>query len=527
MTAFTYAETENMETADEKEAETAFVLIKRSLSCDLKNVEELLQALQAAGCSPSTDDLPKSEESPFSFLTFCKILKMIKPVKKDTLRDAFRCFDKSNCGTISISKLNALMIENDSQLMDFEIDALNSKVDSDDGEQSIEYNKLIMYYEEAINELKQLSLANYKMLKKSERKLSPNDDANNGNANDTMNCVERRGFFVHDHIENQTIISSHQYRITNVELQNITFEIQHLAGAFDTKILQTVDVWIIIYDEDDRIVQLSTIDNDTSQGKSIIHQQLPAGRYIIVPFTTQCLFRPRKTIESEKNKVPLLKVDRAGKACLTKEMKLVLMNIFDLCDLDNNGTLTREEFNLYNIRTGDENVSDEEWNVIQEHFDLKNEELTLRDFLALHDMEAEDCKSDTTDMWLSLESMGCNYKLELDEVLHIQTISSGKWQALCHFLSENSEHILHESDIGKLLLYEKNEFAAILFESKDLNNEEQIEFSFEKSQNFILSTKTKIEIHPSGEIQIIAFGIPKQLGNPIKVVAEFIPSQKV
>ncbi|KRX86957.1 EF-hand calcium-binding domain-containing protein 7 [Trichinella pseudospiralis] len=369
----------NMETADEKEAETAFVLIKRSLSCDLKNVEELLQALQAAGCSPSTDDLPKSEESPFSFLTFCKILKMIKPVKKDTLRDAFRCFDKSNCGTISISKLNALMIEN---------------------------------------------------------------------------CVERRGFFVHDHIENQTIISSHQYRITNVELQNITFEIQHLAGAFDTKILQTVDVWIIIYDEDDRIVQLSTIDNDTSQcptaqwkkcmhdqGKSIIHQQLPAGRYIIVPFTTQCLFRPRKTIESEKNKVPLLKVDRAGKACLTKEMKLVLMNIFDLCDLDNNGTLTREEFNLYNIRTGDENVSDEEWNVIQEHFDLKNEELTLRDFLALHDMEAEDCKSDTTDMWLSLESMGCNYKLELDE--------------------------------------------------------------------------------------IIAFGIPKQLGNPIKVVAEFIPSQKV
>ncbi|KRY84889.1 EF-hand calcium-binding domain-containing protein 7 [Trichinella pseudospiralis] len=366
MTAFTYAETENMETADEKEAETAFVLIKRSLSCDLKNVEELLQALQAAGCSPSTDDLPKSEESPFSFLTFCKILKMIKPVKKDTLRDAFRCFDKSNCGTISISKLNALMIEN---------------------------------------------------------------------------CVERRGFFVHDHIENQTIISSHQYRITNVELQNITFEIQHLAGAFDTKILQTVDVWIIIYDEDDRIVQLSTIDNDTSQGKSIIHQQLPAGRYIIVPFTTQCLFRPRKTIESEKNKVPLLKVDRAGKACLTKEMKLVLMNIFDLCDLDNNGTLTREEFNLYNIRTGDENVSDEEWNVIQEHFDLKNEELTLRDFLALHDMEAEDCKSDTTDMWLSLESMGCNYKLELDE--------------------------------------------------------------------------------------IIAFGIPKQLGNPIKVVAEFIPSQKV
>ncbi|XP_003371522.1 EF hand domain containing protein [Trichinella spiralis] len=386
------SETEMMETSDEKEAEIAFVLIKGSLSCDLKTVDELLQALQVAGCSPSIDDLPKSEECPFSFLTFCEIFKMIKPVKEDTLRDAFRCFDKSNCGTISISKLNALMTEN---------------------------------------------------------------------------CVERRGFFVLDHIENQTIISSHQYRITNVELQNITIEIQHLAGAFDTKPMQTVDVWIIIYDEDDRVVQLSATDSDTSQystdcsvekknyarikfrndllakhfqGKSIIHQQLPAGRYIIVPFTTQCLFKPRKTIESEKNKVPLLKVDRAGKPCLTKEMKLALMNIFDLCDLDNNGTLTREEFNLYNIRTGDETVSDEEWNVIQEHFDLKNEELTLRDFLELHEMEAEDCKSDTTDMWLSLESMGCNYKLELDE--------------------------------------------------------------------------------------IVAFGIPKQLGHPIKVVAESVPSEK-
>ncbi|KRX60278.1 EF-hand calcium-binding domain-containing protein 7 [Trichinella sp. T9] len=363
-------------------------LASGSLSCDLKTVDELLQALQVAGCSPSIDDLPKSEECPFSFLTFCEIFKMIKPVKEDTLRDAFRCFDKSNCGTISICKLNALMIEN---------------------------------------------------------------------------CVERRGFFVLDHIENQTIISSHQYRITNVELQNITIEIQHLAGAFDTKPMQTVDVWIIIYDEDDRVVQLSATDNDTSQystdcsnyarikfrndllakhfqGKSIIHQQLPAGKYIIVPFTTQCLFKPRKTIESEKNKVSLLKVDRAGKPCLTKEMKLALMNIFDLCDLDNNGTLTREEFNLYNIRTGDETVSDEEWNVIQEHFELENEELTLRDFLELHEMEAEDCKSDTTDMWLSLESMGCNYKLELDE--------------------------------------------------------------------------------------IVAFGIPKQLGHPIKVVAESVPSEK-
>ena len=36
-----------------------------------------------------------------------------------------------------------------------------------------------------------------------------------------------------------------------------------------------------------------------------------------------------------------------------------------MCDLDGNGTLNREEFNLYNLRTSGEEVADDEWEVVE------------------------------------------------------------------------------------------------------------------------------------------------------------------
>lgn len=43
---------------------------------------------------------------------------------------------------------------------------------------------------------------------------------------------------------------------------------------------------------------------------------------------------------------------------------MVLMNMFDLFDCDNDGQLSREEFNIYNLRTGEQGTSDEEWQVL-------------------------------------------------------------------------------------------------------------------------------------------------------------------
>lgn len=48
----------------------------------------------------------------------------------------------------------------------------------------------------------------------------------------------------------------------------------------------------------------------------------------------------------------------------------VLEDIFDLFDFDGNGIMSREEFNWYNIRTSDEEVGDDEWEVVEGTFDI-------------------------------------------------------------------------------------------------------------------------------------------------------------
>lgn len=42
-----------------------------------------------------------------------------------------------------------------------------------------------------------------------------------------------------------------------------------------------------------------------------------------------------------------------------------LREIFEMCDLDGNGFLNRQEFSLFNLRTSGEEIADEEWEVVQ------------------------------------------------------------------------------------------------------------------------------------------------------------------
>lgn len=48
----------------------------------------------------------------------------------------------------------------------------------------------------------------------------------------------------------------------------------------------------------------------------------------------------------------------------------VLEDVFDLFDFDGNGIMSREEFNWYNIRTSDEEVGDDEWEVVEGTLDI-------------------------------------------------------------------------------------------------------------------------------------------------------------
>ena len=48
---------------------------------------------------------------------------------------------------------------------------------------------------------------------------------------------------------------------------------------------------------------------------------------------------------------------------------------------------------------------------------MKDDEITLNGFLVLNLMEAQDADGDPNDLWVTLESMGYNNVLELDQVL--------------------------------------------------------------------------------------------------------------
>ena len=70
-------------------------------------------------------------------------------------------------------------------------------------------------------------------------------------------------------------------------------------------------------------------------------------------------------------------VEKHDKVKLTKEFRIVLEEIFQQVDLDGNGHLNRQEFNLYNWRTSGEGVQDDELEVVHHNFDVEGGDSTI------------------------------------------------------------------------------------------------------------------------------------------------------
>ena len=87
-----------------------------------------------------------------------------------------------------------------------------------------------------------------------------------------------------------------------------------------------------------------------------------SGVYKLIPFTTGCRFK-RRTRDSEVETKLVKKKDNSY--LMTPAFKEALTEIFDLCDLDEDGLMSRDEFNWFNVRTSGEEVNDEEWTVVE------------------------------------------------------------------------------------------------------------------------------------------------------------------
>lgn len=207
----------------------------------------------------------------------------------------------------------------------------------------------------------------------------------------------------------------HQYNLKLTEDTSVWITIQPIKTRCQADSDQVIDTGLFILrdkpDEDGNVLITFTRHRD-AKGKYGVKCSLDAGNYRIIPFTTASRLKKRESDPSSAAKLLQLK---DGKYTITKAFRKVLEDIFDLSDLDGNGTMSREEFNWYNIRTSDEEVGDDEWEVVEERLELEDGEITKNGFLQLNEMEAEDSNGDEDDMWVTLESLGINKDLVMDE----------------------------------------------------------------------------------------------------------------
>ena len=87
---------------------------------------------------------------------------------------------------------------------------------------------------------------------------------------------------------------------------------------------------------------------------------LDAGTYALVPFTSGCRLKP---LEEESN-VGRVGLVTSKEDTLTPQCVEALEEIFHRIDLDNNGYVSRTEFDFFQEVTGGEVCDDEAWSII-------------------------------------------------------------------------------------------------------------------------------------------------------------------
>lgn len=177
---------------------------------------------------------------------------------------------------------------------------------------------------------------------------------------------------------------------------------------------EPVDTLLLVFDNQGRLAHWS--DARDTRGLYGLSCELTAGVYTVLPYTTGCRFRQRNAdLQGSMKEAKLVKVV-GDKVQITTKFRQALEDIFELCDLDSNGTMSRDEFNWFNLRTSGEELGQDEWEVVEERTKLEGGEITKQGFIELNEMEAEDAQGDVEDLWITLTSMGMNKALIMDEV---------------------------------------------------------------------------------------------------------------
>ncbi|XP_005105109.1 EF-hand calcium-binding domain-containing protein 7 isoform X4 [Aplysia californica] len=419
------------------ECRAAFLGRYDDIRDEIDSKDDLMTLLQQTGRNPSSRVISKywtrNTES-LTFDDFVDICRREPVTSEDELMRAFRKIDVNGDGYISLDELFKVMTTKGEKMSRSEVKAMIDEVDENkDGR--LDYKEFSHMVISTAEDYKKMSIR--MMEKKEKRKLKKKDgevtprreDLSKGrresrprsagragrgqepnNIRDWTGVSSKGAFFLDD----ESGMVTHSYSLVLSEDTEVWITIQPLRIGESGESLDgtVIDTALFVLNADDNSLVAFT-ENRDSKGKYSLRCSLSMGTYTLIPFTTGCRLKPRRDTSTKDAK--LITKDKEGKIALTRAFRKALEEIFEMADLDGNGLLSRDEFNWYNLRTSGEEIADDEWQVVEDNIDLEKGEITRTGFLRLNEMEADDNEGDTEDLWITLNGMGFNKSLILDE----------------------------------------------------------------------------------------------------------------
>ncbi|XP_068095423.1 EF-hand calcium-binding domain-containing protein 7 isoform X2 [Hyperolius riggenbachi] len=448
----------------------AYLTVFKSSLEPITDKQQLCTVLQRAGLNPSNRTLGKywtAKTKELNFDDFYTIMKREKPAAKTELLKAFRKMDPANKGYILHDDLYKILTTKGEKMSAEEVSAVLRLADVNSAGK-LDYNKFCNTFFTTCDQCSKMaaeklnannrakrqqfgsqietspersaspriprdgdttprkdskssrpsSARNYKATMSTVINMGPSSARNPkvlqpSNLQDWQNAVSKGCFFLED-----TNIVSHHYKL-QVSLKStvyLTVKPLNLSKAEGkSSPWMSVDTALCILKDSDgkgdpQLISFTDVRNKEAY---VWKGELGVGTYTLIPFTTGCrLTKKKKTVAKEAR---LIYRDDNEDLALTPEFRSALSDIFDIIDLDGNGSLSLEEYNFFELRTSGEKCDEDAWDVCRENFETKKNELTKKGFMDLNLMEANDREGDPSDLWVTLQSMGFNKALELTE----------------------------------------------------------------------------------------------------------------
>ncbi|KAG0712938.1 EF-hand calcium-binding domain-containing protein 7 [Chionoecetes opilio] len=550
-----------LEESRQKELLAAYLCVKASVAEDLTNSEEVKRALQYAGLSPTPAFLAQHWQEDaadtMTFERFCSLAEQLPDISIDDIEALFMKVFGTADGKVGEDDFKRLVggDEPERELSDADLNYIlhEANVVTQD---TVDCNKLCKVILHTVNEMKQLSVQkleershyhriNSKTFTRKKREKFANQEVNSAEGHSTLDLegwsvADLKGCFYLD----KGSVLAHQYSMemscqgpTVVRMKPKSYTKQDAGrGPVDTL------AYIFRESPEGSRSYVGHTDQKDGDGSYFWQDTLKEGRYVVMPYTSGCRLRERP--HEPEGTIEL--VERQAKVRLTPEFKLVLEEIFDQVDLDSDGRLCREEFNLYNWRTSGEEVQDDEWSVVQANFDVEDGQLTLEGFLALHQLEAEDNGGDSEDLWVSLDAMGYNRAGRQDQAapfglsvysqvcqpsVQVSGLKSGGLtldRAVVRSIMENAEPVKIKNMID-LIKYEYvgDHWASIVVQNK-AHSKVTVRVDCSQSLN-VVTNRPNLEwsVEVAGKSAIIAHQLlPLKMGEDWTVVCDTAGSTK-